>query len=121
MDAEHKLWRLKLVELALAKKRALTHGVAAKLINCYLKSRFVCAGHHENAKVAALHPPIDRLLLKGLAGTNFGGDREFWRDKNAIGWTRIESEDYEELIARLKAHLGGQPLWMIEEHWPGYQ
>lgn len=39
-----------------------THGVAAKLINVYLKARFVCGGHAAHPSVDALHPPIDELL-----------------------------------------------------------
>ena len=36
-----------------------THGVAAKLINCYLKSRFVCGGYHAHARGrACTHPSM---------------------------------------------------------------
>lgn len=44
----------------------LGHGVGAKLINVYLRGAFVWAGHESHANVAALHPPIDSLLLEEL-------------------------------------------------------
>jgi hypothetical protein len=43
-----------------------THGIAAKLVNVYLKSVFVCGGRHDHPRVRALHPPIDSLLLDAL-------------------------------------------------------
>jgi hypothetical protein len=51
LDAKHRQWRKQVI--AAAKKEGLdfTHGVAAKLINIYLKVRFVCGGHHSNDRV----------------------------------------------------------------------
>jgi hypothetical protein len=73
LDSQHRHWRETVIEKASDVGVAFTHGVAAKLINCYLKVRFVCAGAHNDNRVQALHPPIDEVLLTGLARVDFGG------------------------------------------------
>ena len=62
-DAIHREWRLKVIAAAKELGLAFTHGVAAKLINIYLKAGFVCGGHHDDDRVRSLHPPIDSVLL----------------------------------------------------------
>ena len=74
MDEEHRRWRAVVKKAAKFEGLNFTHGVAAKLINVYLKSRFVCGGHHAHKRVHNLHPPIDAILLKrdvGLQGLRF--------------------------------------------------
>ena len=75
-----------------------THGVAAKLINCYLKPRFVCAGYSDHPNVTALHPPIDKLLLEELAAQDFGRERVRWKEYSKHGWSRLNSDDYEAIV-----------------------
>jgi hypothetical protein len=41
----------------------------------FCKSRFVCGGFHEHPSVAALHPPIDAVLLATFAEQEFGGEQ----------------------------------------------
>ena len=98
-----------------------THGVAAKLVNIYLKSRFVCGGHHAHARVAGLHPPIDSVLLSGLADANVGGHRKEWKQAARTRWSKLGSDDYEQVIALIRQSLKGAPLWRIEEYWKGNQ
>ena len=43
-DNQHRKWRVKAIKLAKARRIGMSHGVAAKLINFYLKSRFICWG-----------------------------------------------------------------------------
>ena len=50
----------------------LTHGVAAKLINIYLKATFVSADHQDSPRVRAIHPPIDSILLDSLYEQPYG-------------------------------------------------
>lgn len=121
IDAQHRDWRERAINAANAMDLPFTHGIAAKIINCYLKSRFVCAGHHADARVAALHPPIDRLLLNELGQRDFGGLSKVWKRASASGWSNFNSNQYEELIMSIRNHLFGKPLWMIEEHWRGNQ
>ena len=69
--------------------------MAAKLINCYLKSRFVCGGHHSHERVRNLHPPIDAVLLKTLADVNLGGYERQWQQAGRTRWSKFNSEQYE--------------------------
>jgi len=121
IDKKHREWRKRACDLAAAKGIPFTHGVAAKLINIYLKSRFVCAGYHLHPKVIALHPPIDKLLLEELAAKNFGDVVKEWRQASRNGWSKLNSDDYERLISLIRIHLPGKPLWMIEKYWAGNQ
>jgi hypothetical protein len=98
-----------------------THGVAAKLINCYVKVRLVCAGCHDDERVKAMHPPIDEVLLKRLAELDVGGFKQKWRAAGATRWSKFNSDQYERVIDLVRRALPGQPLWRIEEHWAGYQ
>ncbi len=122
LDAAHRLWRNNVItEAAHSHNLKLTHGVAAKLINCYLKSRFVCGGHHTHERVQQLHPPIDAVLLNKLAALNVGGFAKEWRRAHALRWSKFDSQDYEQVIALIRQSLAGEPLWKIEEHWRGNQ
>lgn len=99
----------------------ITHGVAAKLINCYVKVRLVCAGRHDSERVKAMHPPIDEVLLKRLAKLNVAGLEGEWKAAAAIRWSKFNSKQYEHVIDLIRRALPAQPLWKIEEHWAGYQ
>ncbi len=65
-----------------------------------------------------MHPPIDGELLKTLANLNVGGYKKKWR---AHPWTKLDSEQYEQLIGFMRKSLNGEQLWKIEEHWKGNQ
>lgn len=131
-DEEHSKWREGLIEKAQSvekveikdKKRktklTLTHGVAAKLINCYLKARFVCAGFQDESKVQAIHPPIDSLLLKEFASTlKVASKKEELRKLGC--WSAFDSNKYQNAIRLIRDHVDGKPLWTIEEHWVGHR
>lgn len=75
LDAAHREWRTRIVKAAEGEGLVFTHGVAAKLVNVYLKAGFVCSGHHGHPSVRALHPPIDSVLLQALCEENVGGLR----------------------------------------------
>jgi hypothetical protein len=114
-DAKHKEWREEICSAA--GDLNMTHGTAAKLINVYLKATLFCPHCLEWPKIKAIHPPIDRLLLAELARHK----REVWRGQNLV-WSKFSSEEYEEVIAKVKATvLSGAGLWTIEEYWPGNQ
>jgi hypothetical protein len=122
IDSKHEEWRTAIIETAKIKNLEFSHGIAAKLINCYLKVRFVCGGHHEHERVKSLHPPIDRLLLGRLAKIDFGKQSKQWRQFCLQGWSTYDSQTYENVIALIRQTLGiGNPLWKIEEHWEGHQ
>lgn len=123
IDHEHARWRAAMKEAAAAGQfnLALTDGAAAKLINVYLKGRFVCGGFATQPKVAALHPPIDKLLLDEMARRDFAGDARLWRRASRIGWSNFDRHQYQAVIDGIRAGLNGQPMWMIEQFWQGHQ
>jgi hypothetical protein len=119
-DQQHALWRRDVLSRASDQHLNMTHGVAAKLINVYLKAVFVCGGHDDHPKVKAIHPPIDRLLLESLARCPKTRDITEW--KSFHPWTRLDSNRYEALINLVRRALpNGEPLGKIEEYWQGYQ
>lgn len=131
-DEIHREWRKRMVAEAprivgQGKNREFTHGVAAKLINCYLKPLFVIGigKDHESMpsehleKLNAIHPPLDRVLLGALIKGEPTG-RAIWQSAQKIGWSAFNSEEYEEVIEAVRECTNGR-LWCIEEHWVGFQ
>lgn len=122
LDKIHRDWRNKIITNATKNGCTFTHGVAAKLINCYLKVRFVCGGTHTHERVALLHPPIDDLLLKAMAQVKFGGHTTSWREFRQKRWSKFDSDTYEAVITQIRSSLPeNAPLWTVEEHWGGFQ
>lgn len=135
-DARHRLWREQMVTQA--KSRGIggaagcfTHGVAAKLINVYLKSTIVCYATHlpqeGPTRANIIHPPIDRLLLLSLSQHSKLTEPSkklsecHWRRYAVLGWSKFNSEDYEDVINEIRRFSNGKPLWTIEEYWIGHQ
>ncbi|WP_421566342.1 hypothetical protein [Ochrobactrum sp. EDr1-4] len=99
-----------------------THGVAAKLLNCYFKALYLSGPcleiiNSENRnKANSLHPPIDRLLLTELARRDIGGAADFWRTRYMIGWSNFSSDEYQKTIDEIRRVTDGE-LWRIEQYW----
>jgi hypothetical protein len=122
IDLAHRRWREEIIGIAGANGCTFTHGVAAKLINVYLKAAFVCGGHHTHPSVRTLHPPIDEVLLNGLIEKNVGDLSHRWRIYASTRWSKLDSLAYEALIDDIRGVLPvGAPLWSIEQYWQGYQ
>jgi len=122
IDTKHRQWRETIIQKAADRNYTFTHGIAAKLINGYLKDRFVCGGFHDYEKVKCLHPPIDALLLDTLAKINFGGHSRKWRMFFNLRWSKFDSKTYQDVISLMRQSLGpGKPLWKIEQYWSGHQ
>ncbi len=120
-DAWHHATCTSAIKIALEMKITLNHGSVAKLLNMYLKILFSCGGHENHARVAAIHPPIDNLLLNGLLVRDLGPRTPVWKKAKTKGWSKFLDNDYTEVIINLRDFMGGQPLWMAEEFWQGHQ
>lgn len=106
---------------------AFSPGIAAKLINVYLKAMLLSGPSLQRGppglmeKANALHPPIDRLLLEMLAKRDSPDRRRFWRHRLKTGWSSFSDAEYELTIEEIRVVTGGA-LWKIERFWlPGAQ
>lgn len=115
IDRIHARWRDRVIDEAKKRKLKFTHGIAAKLINLYLKARFTCAGHVDHPHVAALHPPIDSLLLQALNRTLPSKQRIPTR------WSTFDATTYHSVIGTIRVHVGDHPLWSAESLWLGHR
>lgn len=122
IDAQHKIWREVAIEAAKNKGlKGFGHGVAAKLINVYLKGAFVCAGQELHPNVQALHPPIDKLLLDELYDQEVGGLKTLWAQARRQRWSKFDAEQYQAVINGIREVLTGLPMWHVEVYWRGHQ
>ena len=100
------------------KCKFFTYGVAAKILNCYLKAIYI----NELDRYFFLHPPVDRLLLTQLSEV---GKSDFFRRYKhfaAKGWSKFDKDDYQSVIEMIKAQLfPDNNLWKIEKHWKGFR
>lgn len=109
-----------------------TYGIAAKLLNCYLKAFYLES--LESVFGRLIHPPVDRLLLRGLVerdkGRGFFDFQKFVDEKYLSGsprlpaWTLLDEIAYKTVVSRIKLYLetmGIGSLWKIEEAWKGHQ
>ncbi len=123
-DSEHQKWRQLIIEASevtfrdkTAKTVKVTDGVAAKLINVYLKAAVVHKQCQDLPAVRSIHPPVDRLLLKELAKQRPG----IW-GKNLPTWSKLGPEEYEGVIQKVREILApNTALWKIEVYWRGHQ
>jgi hypothetical protein len=122
LDEQHARWRCSVIKNAEKLNLKFSHGIAAKLINSYLKNRFVCGGDHADERVSCLHPPIDALLLSTLGEINFGNQAPAWREFRDRRWSKFDSTTYQAVIDLIRASLPpGEAMWKIEEYWEGHQ
>ena len=129
-DTQHREWRENIINAAKNYNDShgnafkFTHGVAAKLINIYLKSIYVCSGSHDDPRVKAIHPPIDSVLLDALYKQNIGGMRTEWQAARKARWSKLNSNQYENVITTIQGLFrdgDGPGLWHVEEYWQGFQ
>lgn len=102
------------------------------MVNCFLKTLFLAdtigrdlslaqpsvGGFSDRA--AALHPPIDRVLLEALQKQNVGNAKSKWRSFKTKGWSKFDRETYREAIALMKENSNGRPA-QLEAFWVGHQ
>jgi hypothetical protein len=95
----------------------VTYGRAAKLVAVYLKATVIMGVGCDSSLGRNLHPPIDRILLKGLAASRSvtSPHKATWK---SVNWTQLDQTAYDELIGQLRRVIpNGAPFWTIEEYW----
>lgn len=117
-DALHRSWCSticsRLTEDGLQK---VTYGRAAKLVAVYLKAIVIMGDGCDSSLGRNLHPPVDRILLQGLALSNriTSPHKAAWR---SINWTQLDGSGYDQLIGQLRKSIPDDaPFWTIEEYW----
>ena len=117
-DALHHQWCssicLRLLERQISK---VTYGRAAKIVAVYLKTIVIMGGGCDSSLGRSLHPPIDRILLRGLASSDkiTSPHKAEWR---SINWTQLDAPAYGRLIRQLRGAIPADaPFWTIEEYW----
>jgi hypothetical protein len=98
-----------------------THGVAAKILNCYYKSMYVNDESIDLKIRNVIHPPIDSLLLESLYKNEVGGVKEKWKKAKNTRWSKFSNIDYQEVIDEIIKIYSKEGLWKVEEYWSGYQ
>ena len=92
-------------------------GRAAKLVAVYLKAMIVVGPHTDQPLARVAHPPIDRILLKGLATSPDvpAAAQDIFRTTN---WTTLSVDQYYALIQRIKDSVPDiVPFWRLERYW----
>ena len=117
-DALHRAWCSSICS-SLRRRRiaGVTYGRAAKLVAVYLKATVIMGEGCNSSLGRNLHPPIDRILLQGLAssGRITSPHKAAWR---SINWTQLNESAYYELIDQLRGAIPcDAPFWTIEEYW----
>jgi len=126
IDAQHRVWRgaVKSAAKTLCPLANFSDGVAAKLINVYLKAGLVTIKAADDASIGGLHPPIDSELLHELAEVERAthpGRSAFWAQMAEHGWSKFNSDEYEAVILNVRGMLGAERrLWKVEKYWRGY-
>lgn len=132
-DEKHREWCEKICKNATScgVKQDISHGIAAKLINVFIKTfmppDIETCPNNIKAKWYAVHPPIDRKVLKKMK--NKIKNKDFWSSLPGTqypSWQQFNTKDYqgvinlirEDLRTRLKRSPGDSvPLWKNERFW----
>jgi hypothetical protein len=117
-DALHRSWCSSICSSLTRHRIAkVTYGRAAKLVAVYLKATVIMGDGCNSSFGRNLHPPIDRILLHGLASSDrvTSAHKAVWR---SINWTQLGEPAYYELIGQLRSAIPDKaPFWTIEEYW----
>lgn len=102
--------------------RPASYGVAAKLLNTYLKLYFVheISNSGVGEQFSYVHPPVDGVLIRRFQTMEGEGNPEIAGLSSA--WSTFTEEDYRSTIDVMRhfTERRGHPLWRIEAYWTGY-
>ena len=108
------VWHLGVVEAVHSKLilvPSMSWGITAKLVNVYIKGRWLLDSNRSGPMQAFGHPAIDSILLGVIDNTyksTYSG---------SLRWQRMTRAEYEEVIAFLRRHHQHAAIWTIEEGW----
>ena len=116
-DALHRRWCLSICSSLTGRRvKNVTYGRSAKLVAVYLKATVIMGDGCDSSFGRNLHPPIDRILLKALAGSRVESPHK--AEWGSINWTQLNEPHYERLIGQLRNAIPRDaPFWTIEEYW----
>jgi len=95
----------------------VSFGRAAKLVAVYIKAMVVVGPHSETQFALVAHPPIDSILLGGIADCDNlpGTIRQLCRSTK---WTQLERSSYYSIVDQIKAFVPDiEPFWRLERYW----
>lgn len=117
-DDQHRSWCSSICStLSQRQIDNVKYGRAAKLVAVYLKATVIMGAGYDSSFGRNLHPPIDRILLRGLAASHniASPHKATWK---SINWTQLDETTYYELIRQLRGVIpNGAPFWTVEEYW----
>ena len=94
-----------------------TYGLAAKLVNIYLKATVVLGPHKDSSLASIVHPPIDGQLLENMA-KDHSLDEELRIICKRTKWTKMTARSYKDLIDKLRENDLHKPhFWLLERYW----
>lgn len=112
---------------------SFTFGIAAKLVNCYLKALFLQTMVGQpfdiydeydqsawDASTRFLHPPIDSLLMAEAARRSSGELKKSWKQLEKIRWSKFTESDYRRTLQLIRSMVGDD-VAQVEACWIGYQ
>jgi hypothetical protein len=89
----------------------MTWGIAAKLVNVFVKGRWLLGGNDADSMVSFGHPALDSIMLKIIDG-KYGS-----RYSAHMRWQRMSRQEYAEVIAFLRGKHLNDALWTLEADW----
>jgi hypothetical protein len=97
-----------------------SYGRAAKIVAIYLKTTVVIPEQENRGFIRVIHPPIDSILLNGIADEKFEQHKINVKEFRRIRWTKLDKRKYFKLIQKLRQLNDDRPFWMLETFWrPG--
>jgi hypothetical protein len=112
-DDKHKVIANQIISSLKCSVGSCAYGRAAKIIAIYLKTFVIMDQSITSNAIRYTHPPIDSILLR-----NLHKERDNSLKLNKYTWTKIEQDEYFELIEKLKTLVpAGKPFWCLEKYW----
>lgn len=107
-------WHISAIETVfcnLTSVPSMSWGIAAKLVNVYIKGRWLLSTSDQGPMRSFGHPAIDSILLE-LIDKAYGSTYS-----ESLRWQRMTRTEYEEVISHLRKRHPTQAIWTIEASW----